>query len=399
MTLISYSLVAVAVLFALPVTLFVVEVAAAVALFHRGSVVPKSDRRSRQRIAVLVPAHNESGGLLPTLADIKSQMHSSDRLVVVADNCSDDTAAVATKAGAEVVERDDRSRRGKGYALACGLDYLGADRTDIVIVIDADCRVADHTIERLALACGATQRPVQALDLMSAPPDSSINLKVAEFAWRVKNWVRPLGLSALGLPCQLMGTGMAFPWNLIHSAPLASGSIVEDLKLGHDLAGAGYPPLFCPSARVTSLFPSSDAAVQTQRLRWEQGHIRLIVETVPGLFCKAIKGANWSLLVLALDLSVPPLSLLAILAIAALVISGIAAVLGFSSTAMVISVISLLGLAIGVLLSWLNFGRDVLPPRAIWSTVPYAFGKVAFYSRILCGKPGPEWIRTDRRRR
>ena len=57
----------------------------------------------------------------------------------------------------------------------------------------------------------------------------------------MKNWVRPLGLSNLNLPCQLMGTGMAFPWELIRSANLASGSIVEDTKLGLELASGRTP--------------------------------------------------------------------------------------------------------------------------------------------------------------
>jgi hypothetical protein len=90
------------------------------------------------------------------------------------------------------------------------------------------------------------RRPVQSLYLMTAPCESAINHQVAEFAWRLKNQVRPLGLRALGLPCQLMGTGMAFPWDIIRSAELASGFIVEDLKLGLDLADAGHPPVFCP---------------------------------------------------------------------------------------------------------------------------------------------------------
>ena len=100
---------------------------------------------------------------------------------------------------------------------------------------------------------------------MTAPDQSTINYQMAEFAWRVKNWVRPLGLSALGLPCQLMGTGMAFPWAVIRSAKLASGQIVEDLNLGLDLAMAGSPPIFCPSAQVTSRFPISAAAAERQR--------------------------------------------------------------------------------------------------------------------------------------
>ena len=107
--------------------------------------------------------------------------------------------------------------------MAWGLRHLGMDPPDIVIIVDADCRLADSAIDRLAAACAVTHRPVQALDLMTAPDESPINFRVAEFAWRLKNWVRPLGLRALGLPCQLMGTGMAFPWDLIRSADLASG--------------------------------------------------------------------------------------------------------------------------------------------------------------------------------
>jgi cellulose synthase/poly-beta-1,6-N-acetylglucosamine synthase-like glycosyltransferase len=396
-TLISYALVPLALLFASPVAVFLVEVVAAIALPQRSfPVSPSND--FRQRVAVLVPAHNESSGMLPTLADIKAQMRTADRLIVVADNCSDDTAAVAAAAGAEVVARNDPARRGKGYALARGLDHLSTDAPDIVIVIDADCRLGDDAIDRLARACAATHMPVQALNLMRSPSESSINFKVAEFAWRVKNWLRPLGLRALGLPCQLMGTGMAFPWDVIDAVDLASGLIVEDLKLGLDLALAGNPPMFCPSAAVTSAFPSSVEGVQGQRLRWEQGHIGLILMAAPRLIFTAITRANLGLLALALDLAVPPLSLLATLVMTTSVIGVLATVLGFSSTAMLISTISLVGLVVGVFLSWLKFGRDVLPPAAILLVVPYMIGKLPLYRMMLSRKFNSQWTRTDRRK-
>ena len=88
-------------------------------------------------------------------------------------------------------------------------------------MIDADCRLAEGAVDQLTTTCLTTGRPVQALYLMTAPEGSAINQQIAEFAWRVKNWVRPLGLSALASPCQLMGTGMAFPWQVIRSADLA----------------------------------------------------------------------------------------------------------------------------------------------------------------------------------
>ena len=395
MTFISFSIVTLAVLLAIPTAVFFIEVIAAIALPQRDYSVPPGNG-PRQRVAVLVPAHNESTGILPTLADIKAQIRAGDRLLVVADNCADDTAAVAAAAGAEVVVRNEPERKGKGYALAWGLRHLGSDPPEIVIIIDADCRLAESVIDRLAAACAVTHRPVQALDLMTAPDESPINFRVAEFAWRLKNWVRPLGLRALGLPCQLMGTGMAFPWDVIRSADLASGSIVEDLKLGLDLALAGNPPIFCPFPGVTSDFPMTVEGTQSQRLRWEQGHIWAIVTIVPRLIFLAIVRADLNLLALAFDAAVPPLSLLGMLVIVMSVVAGMATLLGISSAAMFVSSASCVGLIGGVFLSWLKYGRDILPPGSILLIVSYVCGKLPFYLKIL--SRNSQWTRTDRRK-
>ena len=314
----------------------------------------------------------------------------------MADNCTDDTVDVASATGAEVAERHDSAKRGKGYALEFGLRHLSSDPPEIVIVVDADCRLAEDTIDRLAMTCALTHRPAQALYLMTAPDGSRINHQVAEFAWRVKNWVRPLGLSALGLPCQLAGTGMAFPWNVIRLADLANGWLVEDLKLGLDLASAGHPSVFCPSACVTSQFASTIEGVINQRERWEQGHIHTILISMPRLFCEAIKRRNWSLLALTLDLAVPPLSLLAIFVAGMFSITGLAAVFGFSSIALAISAVNGLAFLFVVFFAWLKCGREVVPPRALLSIAPYAIGKLGLYVRVLSNKMDARWIRTDR---
>jgi cellulose synthase/poly-beta-1,6-N-acetylglucosamine synthase-like glycosyltransferase len=295
-------------------------------------------------------------------------MRATDRLLVVADNCTDDTALVAAVAGAEVIERNDPERRGKGYALDCGLKHLGAAPPSTVVFIDADCRLADRVIDRLATVCTATNRPVQALYLMKNPDGS-------------KNWVRPLGLGALGLPCQLMGTGMAFPWDVIRRVNLASGAIVEDMKLGIDLALAGNLPLFCASTVVTSDFPSSAEGIQSQRLRWEHGHIAMIF--APRLICAAIMRGNVNLLALALDLAVPPLSLLGMLVIGIFLASSLAAWLGTSPSAMIISTVVLVEFTCGVLVSWLAYGRDILAPSAVLSMASYAIRKVPVYSQFF----------------
>ena len=394
-TVVSCVLVIVAILLATSVTVFFLEIVAAITLSRRQR--PLSPNLGvRQPVTVLVPAHNESLGLLPTLANVQAQLLPGDRLLVVADNCSDDTAAVATAAGAEVVERNDPTKRGKGYALEWGIRHLDSHPPGIVIMVDADCRLADGAIDRLALTCTATGRPVQALYLMTAPKNSQINHQAAEFSWRVKNWLRPLGLHALDLPCQLMGTGMAFPWDVIRPADLASGQIVEDLKLGLDLTLAGHAPVFCPSARVTSEFASSVKGAGSQRQRWEQGHLEMILKTAPRLLAKAVTRRDLDLLAITLDLAIPPLSLLGMLVLGIFVLSLPYAISGYSLVAFAISTASLLAFAVATFLAWLKCGRDVVPPSAILLIPSYAFRKIKLYRQLISGKTDSQWTRTDR---
>ena len=394
-TLASFLLTVLAALLVIPVAIFFVEIVAAVAMPHRGKPLAGTFG-PRQRLAVVIPAHNESTAVLATLNDVRAQLLPADRLLVVADNCTDDTAVIAAAAGAEVIKRDDPVKRGKGYALDFALQHLKSDPPEIVVIIDADCRLTEHTLDRLATACAISHRPVQALDLMIAPDGEQINHSVAEFAWRVKNWIRPLGLSALGLPCQLLGTGMAIPWNVIGRADVGTGWIVEDLKLGLDLASSGHPPLFCPSACVTSRFPVSAAGAETQRQRWEQGHILTIFKAAPGLLVSAIARRNWYLLALTLDLAVPPLSLLAVLVLGSFLVTGLAALFGISPTAFYVSTASLLAFAAAGVLSWLKCGRDILPSGSILAIPNYAFRKVPLYCNILVNRIEAQWIRTDR---
>jgi cellulose synthase/poly-beta-1,6-N-acetylglucosamine synthase-like glycosyltransferase len=392
-TFISCLIIGLAILVSIPTVVVLVEVVAAILLPTRARA---PQIHGRPRTAVIVPAHNESAWLLPTLNDVKADLILDDRLVVVADNCTDDTAAVAAAAGAEVVVRNDPQRIGKGYALDWGLRYLCADPPEVLIIIDADCRISCGAIGLLAMTCATTGRPAQALYLVTAPEGTTINYRVAEFASRVKNWVRPMGLNALNLPCQLMGTGMAFPFDVIRSAELATGQIVEDFKLGLDLAHVGKSADFCPYAIVTSCFPASLSAAKSQRQRWEHGHIDIILGMLPRFLCRAIVSRNWSLLALALDGAVPPLTLLGVLVFTTIVIATLGTLFGFSTTALIISSSSLAAFVLAIALAWWQYGHDLLPPRKIGSVVSFVIGKFPLYRRFLTHGPDSEWIRTER---
>jgi len=392
--LVVFILMLLACLLAVPTTVFLAEIIAAVTLPRLRTVIGAGT--PRRHLAVLIPAHNETSGLLPTLSDIRSQLLTGDRLLVVADNCSDDTAALAKAHGAEVIERHDLAKRGKGYALAYGIRHLTFNPPAIVIMVDADCRVDPNTIDQLALNCAATGQPIQGMNTMVPPAKSLVKYQIAEFAGRVKQWLRPLGLSKLGLPCQMTGTGMALPWDALRSVDLESGNIAEDIKLGLQLTLAGYSPVFCETAGVRSEFPSSIKGATTQRKRWEQGHIQTICNDAPHMISLALARHNWRLLALTFDVIVPPLSLLVIFAVGLFLVTVVAALVGFSYVPLAITTATLLVLVIAVLSAWLKCGRDILPPRAFLSVIPYVLGKLGLYGRIISGKADARWDRTDR---
>jgi len=375
----------------LPVLVLFLEVV--LATTNRGDL--STEEGERRRVAILIPAHNEASIIAGMLRSVIPQLAGSDRLLVVADNCADDTASVAAAEGAEVVQRTDLSRRGKGYALDFGVRHLERDPPDIVIIIDADCRVAAGSIDRLARVCARTGRPVQSLDLMHAPKGAGLKTRIAEFAWIVKNQARPEGLHRLGLPCQLMGTGMAFTWLCISTSELATGHIVEDLKLGIDLARAGTPALFCPEALVTSSFPESSEGIKIQRARWEHGHLGLILSAVPRLLLESLATRNVGLMILALDLSVPPLALLTLLVVVVWLASVLFLILAKAQLPFGIATTAAVLLLLSVLLSWQRYGRRIISLGSLGYALIYALWKIPLYLRFLFSRQRV-WTRSKR---
>jgi cellulose synthase/poly-beta-1,6-N-acetylglucosamine synthase-like glycosyltransferase len=376
---------------AVPTTMFALECLAGMGSSKRTAPF----RHDRPTLAVLVPAHDEEGGIGKTLASVTAQLRDGDRLVVVADNCCDGTARVARAFGAEVVERVDPLLRGKGYALDAGIRHLEASPPLFVVIVDADCLLENGALDHLAAAAHESGRPVQSCYLMKASPEASVSMRVAEFAFLVKNCVRPRGLRRLGLPCQLTGSGMAFPWPVIAAADLAHGGIVEDMQLGLDLARSGYQPLFCEAAKVTSEFPTSQAGSLTQRRRWEEGHLALLKGQIRTLLHWQTVG-SLSRLGMAIDLLVPPLTLLVALTGSAACLAWIWALSGQSSLPLLFWSLEFLLIVLSAGFVWLVHGREALPPGMLKQVPLYVLSKLRLYPSLLLRRGATQWIRTAR---
>jgi cellulose synthase/poly-beta-1,6-N-acetylglucosamine synthase-like glycosyltransferase len=376
----------------IPAAVLFVEVAAAILPGEERSTPPANGSR---RVAVLIPAHDEETTIARTLKSIVPQLGPADRLLVVADNCSDQTEEIARKEGAEAVRRVNAELRGKGYALDHGVRHLEKDPPDVVIIVDADCVVDSGSVAILAAMAQTSAGPVQAVDLMRAPEGAGLRVRIAEFAWLIKNKVRPLGLRRMGLPCQLMGTGMAFPWACLQATTLATGHITEDLQLGIELARGGRPPRFCTAAMVSSEFPTSSEGLRSQRTRWEHGHLQSILTDGPRLLLQAVLRWDPALAAMAVDMSVPPLALLAMLIAAAWAISLLLALTARQSLPLLVATGAALLFGAAVMVSWGRFGRRTVSGRDLALAAVYAICKLPLYLRFLL-KPQSKWVRSKR---
>ncbi|ALV08325.1 glycosyltransferase family 2 protein [Roseateles depolymerans] len=353
-----------------------------------------------ERIAVVMPAHNEGRGLRPTLMQAMAQLGPQDRILVVADNCTDDTAAQAREFDVTVVERTHATDRGKGFALDFGVRHLEAlaiqegHAPDVVVILDADCELGPRLLPRIASVAHATGRPVQATYLMEAANDG-LKARIAEFAMRVKNLVRPRGMHQLGLPCGLYGTGMAFPWAVAVQAPLASGHLAEDMQLGVRLAQLGAPPLLCEDALVTSVFAKSQEGAASQRTRWEHGHLAMLVGEGPRLLWRSMRPGRGAQLLQVLDMLVPPLTLLALMQVGWLMVTLLLAVLLGWWAPMGVALLSVLMLVGAIVIAQQRWADDILSLSELAGAPLLLLSKVPLYLRFVF-KRQVEWVRTKR---
>ncbi len=359
----------------------------------------RRDRRAERglcpSLAVVVPAHNEQAGIAETIDAILPQLGQNDRLIVVADNCEDQTAAIARSMGATVCERTDDEHRGKGYAIRYALDYLATEPSEVIVVIDADCLPQLGCIEQIARVSYASGNPIQAAYVMQPPENASPGTLISAFAVIVKNYVRPRGLQRLRMPCLITGSGVAYPWEVLQEVPHPKSHIVEDMHYSVDLALAGVPPLPCMEAVVESKLPDARAAARTQRTRWEHGHLSVIISQGPRLLAGAIRQRSLRLLVLWLELIVPPLSLLLFVLTAAggtlLLTSAFSAV----RTPLWLLLVGVGVCTTGLTAAWWRFGRRALPLRMLVRVPQYILGKLSIYKKFL-SSPEQAWVRTAR---
>ncbi len=273
-------------------------------------VEPLIPRSRTLKFDVIVPAHNEAGVIERTVCSLHKIDWPPDRfrVLVIADNCTDSTALLARQAGAEALERNDASLRGKGYALAFAFRSSREHGwADAVVVIDADAEVSSNLLAAFAARIENGAHAIQAhYGILN--PLASWRTRLITIAKAAFHIVRSRARERLGLSCGIRGNGWCVTHELLNKAPYHAYSLTEDLEYGIDLGLAGFRVAYADEAHSDAEMVTNEKVAGIQRRRWEDGRFQLIRSRAIPLLLAAIRRADAVCLDLALDLMVLPLS-------------------------------------------------------------------------------------------
>lgn len=284
------------------------------AMVFLSAALPQPPVSTRKlRFDIVVPAHNEEAVIERTVASLRRLDWPQDRfrILVVADNCDDRTAELSRRAGAQVLERRDATRRGKGYALEYAFDFSRKeDWADAVAVIDADTEVSRNLLEAFAARIDRGAAAVQA-HYGVLNPTASWRTRLMTIAKASFHIVRSRARERLGLSCGIRGTGWCVTHRLLRDVPYACFSLTEDVEFGIALGLAGQRVQYADEAHADAEMATTEPVARKQRQRWEGGRLQLLRSRAWTLLQTALRRRSAVCLDLALDLLVPPLSSLA----------------------------------------------------------------------------------------
>ena len=248
--------------------------------FHQGKKSPKLNPRTR--FMVIIPAYNEELLLEKLLKSLAQQDYQSNLMsvVVVADNCSDETANVGRKNGALVLERCDPDHRGKGYAIKHALDNTSFKDYDAIFIVDADSVVSSNTLKNLDLTIQEGARIIQCYNGLANPNDSWFT-RLMHVSRTFGNEILGPGKEKMALSSSLMGNGMCFVRDVLNKYGWHAFTVGEDVEYFANMALQGERIAFANKARVYHRESVDLQQATPQRLRWSSG--RFAVSTKYGL--------------------------------------------------------------------------------------------------------------------
>jgi len=233
------------------------------------------------RFAVVIPAHNEQNVIRDSVRSIKNVNYPEKRfdVYVIADNCTDRTADLATSAGAIVLKRFNRSLVGKQHAIKWAFDHINLDQYEAVVILDADNHVDPDFLGVMNDELSKGNRVIQAYLDAKNPSESWVTANYAYMAWYGCRLL--MARKFLGLSAWLGGTGMCIRTDVIRRVGWNLHTLTDDVEYTCQLLIAGEKVAFAEDAIVYDQKPSKIKDSMRQRLRWMRGQTQTCIRYIP----------------------------------------------------------------------------------------------------------------------
>lgn len=357
-----------------------------------------------RRFVIVVPAYNEGEIIAGTINRLFQMEYPENKydVIVIADNCTDATAAVAENEGAKIMVRKEPDQRGKGYALRWCFNKLIRDndlnKYDAIVVIDADTIVMRNLLFVMNKYLEQGAEVIQGYLGVSSKPGVWTS-EIIQIGFMLYNYVRPLGRRAVGFSGGLRGNAMCFSLAILESVPWNAYSLTEDLEYSIKLLLNDIDVVFAPEIIGYNVMPQNTKNAESQRERWEIGRYPVLAKYASKMFREAVKKRSPKILDAFIDLVMPPLVNMLVIALLMAIVSFVLWWAGLINT-MLFFWLWLAVIALGLFHGLLG----LYAANAKWSTfrslfyVPkYALWKLYIYFKVFLFKGrSTKWVRTSR---
>ena len=249
-----------------------------------------------KRFAIFVAAHNEEAVIGNIVRNLKAMRYPKEMydVFVIADNCSDNTASAARENGAEVLERFDDTRKGKGFALAWAFEKVlkTGPKYDAVSVFDADNLVSANFLREMNKHLCKGHKVIQGYLDSKNPADTWISGNYSIAYW-ISNRIFQLPRYYLGLSCALGGTGFVMSVGVLEEIGWNATCLTEDLEFSLQLILRNMKVSWCHEAVVYDEKPLALYQSWRQRKRWMQGQADCACRYMKALLSKAVKDRDF----------------------------------------------------------------------------------------------------------
>lgn len=353
-----------------------------------------------RKFAIVLPAHNEERVIAKTLYSLHGLVYPKNLydLIVVADNCRDDTARIARNLGAIVLEMFNEKECGKDYALRWAFDQIldWNKNYEAIIVFDSDSLVSGNYLEVMNYYMDQGSEVIQSSDLVLPQPEVWNN-EVTRIGFLLYNFVKPMGRKVLGFNMGLRGNGMCMSTEVLRHIPWQAWPLTEDVEYGLNLILNDVQIDFAPEASIWAQMSNRPENTESQHKRWKMWRYPIIREFAPKLLAAAVKQRSFKHLDTFIDLITPPLANTSLFVSIICGLNAVMWALGWFPVTFLWLWLGIAGLgALHLFVGLFAAGADKMLYKSLLYIPMYAVWKVILYAKANLTKRKKQWIHTRR---